>query len=204
MQAEQLPGAAGYTRRNMMRRIWRKIVQFLACVVVFCTTYALILPAITQENEALCGLEEHTHQQSCYLELVLPSVTQLSRSAEIHSHDDTCLDSEGGLQCGLADYAAHSHDETCLDAEGTLVCPLPERAAHVHDDTCYETVTTEREAAVSEETAHSHSAECYTARQGELICALSETGHTHTEEACSGKKLVCGIPENHIHETDCY
>ena len=29
------------------RRVWQKIVSVLACIVVFCTTYALILPAIT-------------------------------------------------------------------------------------------------------------------------------------------------------------
>lgn len=32
------------------QRIWRKIVGALSCIVVFCTTYALILPAITMEN----------------------------------------------------------------------------------------------------------------------------------------------------------
>ncbi|MCD7882408.1 MAG: hypothetical protein LUI87_01670 [Lachnospiraceae bacterium] len=34
-------------------RRWTKVLVFLACVVVFCTTYALILPAITMEVETV-------------------------------------------------------------------------------------------------------------------------------------------------------
>ena len=38
----------------------------MACLVVFCTTYALILPVITLEQEYTCGMEEHIHTDSCY------------------------------------------------------------------------------------------------------------------------------------------
>lgn len=40
-----------YITKNRHRRAWRNIVIALACVVVFCTTYALILPAITVEQQ---------------------------------------------------------------------------------------------------------------------------------------------------------
>ena len=40
-----------YAARRKRNRIWRSIVTGIAGVVVFCTTYALILPAITL---ALC------------------------------------------------------------------------------------------------------------------------------------------------------
>jgi hypothetical protein len=43
------------------RRVWQRIVSGMMAVVVFCTTYALILPGITLERQAYCGLEEHTH-----------------------------------------------------------------------------------------------------------------------------------------------
>lgn len=49
------------------RRIRKRIVAALACIVVFCTTYALILPAVTMENYA-CGMTEHTHTEACYTE----------------------------------------------------------------------------------------------------------------------------------------
>ena len=41
--------------RNRRHRTWKRVVGALACVVVFCTTYALILPAITQATAPLKG-----------------------------------------------------------------------------------------------------------------------------------------------------
>ncbi len=41
-----------YRVRNYRRRRWQKIVSALASVVVFCTVYALILPAITWNNNS--------------------------------------------------------------------------------------------------------------------------------------------------------
>lgn len=41
-----------YLNRIFHRRVWRRILVFLGCIVVFVTTYALILPAITQEQDS--------------------------------------------------------------------------------------------------------------------------------------------------------
>ena len=38
------------------RQMWYRIVTTLAVVVVFVTTYMLILPAITMENKAECAV----------------------------------------------------------------------------------------------------------------------------------------------------
>ena len=43
----------------------QRIVTCLAAVVVFCTVYALILPAMTLEKQD-CTLPEHTHTEDCY------------------------------------------------------------------------------------------------------------------------------------------
>lgn len=51
-------------RRNRRKRVWRRAVMAMACLVVFFTTYALILPAITMEH--ICSLEEHAHSEGCY------------------------------------------------------------------------------------------------------------------------------------------
>ena len=37
---------------------WRQIMLCLSCVVVFCTVYVLILPAITLEKKTTCEEEE--------------------------------------------------------------------------------------------------------------------------------------------------
>lgn len=64
---------ARFYQNHRRKHLWYRIVSGLACVVVFCTVYALILPAITMEKEPLCGLEEHTHSEECYgVETVWP------------------------------------------------------------------------------------------------------------------------------------
>jgi hypothetical protein len=35
---------------------WYRLMSILAAIVVFCTTYALILPAITMEKKTYCGI----------------------------------------------------------------------------------------------------------------------------------------------------
>lgn len=54
-------GFNGYVKQQQKRKLWQRIVSTLVCIVVFCTTYALILPAITlsdgtySENSILVG-----------------------------------------------------------------------------------------------------------------------------------------------------
>ena len=125
-------------KKNRKRRgIWRRIVTSLACVVVFCTVYALILPAITMKTEVFCGKEEHTHTAECF---TMDQIRTLICSAEhlnLHVHDEDCYNEAGDLSCTIADYVAHIHDDSCLDETGVIVCPLPELIAHVHNESCY-------------------------------------------------------------------
>lgn len=55
-------------RDRKVRRMLTRLVGSTSAVVVFITTYALILPAITLEKEAMCGIEAHQHNDSCYSE----------------------------------------------------------------------------------------------------------------------------------------
>jgi hypothetical protein len=49
---------------------WYRLMSILAAIVVFCTTYALILPAITMEKKTYCGItdEAHEHSEECYID----------------------------------------------------------------------------------------------------------------------------------------
>lgn len=47
-------------------RRWRKLLLCLSCVVVFCTVYALVLPAITLESTDYSNTTEHVHNDDCY------------------------------------------------------------------------------------------------------------------------------------------
>lgn len=61
-QAEQL------NKKHRRKRTWYKILSVPICLVVFVTTYALILPAITMEStpDTYCGIAEHVHTDDCY------------------------------------------------------------------------------------------------------------------------------------------
>ena len=87
-------------------------MSVLGCVVVFCTTYALILPAITLDQGPNCGIEEHQHDSTCYLlsELEQTLVCQLPE-IEGHLHDDVCYEQTEVYICGLDEGTGHSHDE---------------------------------------------------------------------------------------------
>ena len=151
------------------KQLWYRMVSGMACVVVFCTVYALILPAITLEKEPGCGLEEHTHTEACYtVETVWPSTEYLcGEDPAGHVHDDeACYDEDGNLICGYADFVVHTHDESCYDRNGDLACPLEEIEEHRHDADCYS--STEVLTCGEEETGHVHDKSCYTRVRGDM------------------------------------
>jgi len=100
----------------------------MAMVVVFFTTYALILPAITLEKDTTCGMEEHTHIASCYVDSGSPLLC--TDSIEVHKHTEECMNEDDEPICGYADFVLHTHDESCYTADGTLRCPLEERKSY--------------------------------------------------------------------------
>lgn len=186
-----------YILRNKNRKWLHRLVRVLSCLVVFCTTYALILPAITMEEEVFCGLEEHSHTADCYQQTVEQKLICTTGSLALHVHSTGCYDAENKLICGQADYVIHTHDHSCLDSNGMLVCTLPERSAHVHGDSCY---------APPEEIPHVHAEDCQARQRGDLICTKEEyDGHTHTDRCyIRSGELECTLTEHHVHNDDCY
>ena len=70
-----------YLKEHLRQKRWRRAMTVLAAVVVFCTTYALILPAVTLTDQAYCGKEEHTHGDECYASVL---VCGQEESTEVH------------------------------------------------------------------------------------------------------------------------
>lgn len=197
MRNHLLPEAEQYTRQTRRRRIWQKIVGTLACIVVFCTTYALILPAITMEKEFLCGMEEHTHGEGCHVQNA-PMLNCTYASLGVHTHSTECAGENGEWICGCVDYIAHEHDTSCYDEAGGLICQLPEITAHKHTEECYP--------AENAEAGHTHGESCWTVQQGALCCGYADTGsHSHSAE-CYEQQLVCSQPEDtaHTHTETCH
>lgn len=86
MQSVMPNPADGYNERHIRKMKWRRIVTILSCIVVFCTAYALIMPAVTMSRDTACGKEEHTHTEACYDEN-----GALICGREEHTHTDACL-----------------------------------------------------------------------------------------------------------------
>ena len=113
MKQDALQQTSKYAKAHQRKRRWYKAVSCLAAVVVFCTTYALILPAITMEQDAKCGIPEHVHDESCYIVV-----------SEPHVHDESCYELVGG----------HAHTDDCYTLQRgevtttpTLATPRPPR-----------------------------------------------------------------------------
>ncbi len=154
---------------NRNRRAWYRCISlFSAYVVVFVTTYALILPAITMEKRAACGIEEHQHDESCYEY----QLTCDQEESDGHHHDDSCYSVSQELACDMEEHT-HSQEDGCFDEEGNLTCTITE---HAHDDSCYreeKALTCEQE----ESDGHHHTDACY---EQVLICGKEV--HTHSVE----------------------
>lgn len=137
MKHDALQGAEKYTNAHQRKKRWYKVVTGLACVVVFCTVYALILPAITLEKQ--CDIPTHT--DDCYTQVtsVESKVPVCSpETLRIHQHTPECYNADGNLICGYANFVVHHHDSACYDENGNLWCPLPEIETHQHTDSCYD------------------------------------------------------------------
>ena len=191
MKRDTLPNGEKYIRKHRLQKRWHKVMMILGSIVVFCTTYALILPAITMERG--CQLPEHTHSDSCYTQ-VLPEAKRIpvcsAETLELHRHTAACYGTDNVPICGYANYMVHVHDAACYDDDGNFWCPLPTIKEHRHDESCYVSA------------AHVHDESCYTQERDELICQL----HEHTD-ACwaQEERLVCGQEEapGHRHDDSC-
>lgn len=215
MKNEELKKASGYIKTHRLQKRWQKVVTCLAAVVVFCTTYALILPAITMEKEP-CQLPEHTHTEACYTQVASVSYREPVCSLEslnLHEHTEECFDEKGEPICGYSDFVVHEHDSACYDEDGNLWCPLPEIEAHTHDAACY----------AEAEPVHTHTEDCFALERGGLICTKEEgEGHQHTDDCYDWEQvLTCGLTETetagepkpqcgkeeiilHKHSADCF
>ena len=189
--------ATEYAKRHYRKKRWQKVVTVLAAVVVFCTTYALILPAITMEKD--CQIPEHTHTEACYTKetSTIEKMVPVCTAENPHHHTASCYNDNAEAVCGYADFVIHQHDASCYDADGNLLCPLPEIKSHTHDASCWTEVRS----------THEHTDACCEWEQGDLVCGQEErSGHIHGEDCyTTTSSLTCQIPESvgHQHDASC-
>lgn len=198
-----LERAKVFLQAHKNKSIWHRITTSLAAVVVFVTTYMLILPAITMERPTVCGLEEHTHTKACYAS---------SLKAALHEHDASCYDANGSLVCQRPVVRLHEHTDECYK-DSNLICGQIAYQGHTHTDACYtwekvlvcgdgvgssinadgEILIDEGAAETPQTSAHVHTDDCYRMEKV-LTCLLAEgPGHTHTAACYDGpRQLICG------------
>ena len=214
-------------KKQKNKKIWKRIVSVLGSIVVFCTTYVLILPAITLADTAYCGHEEHKHDDNCYTQKLVCEValdegaiaghthqdecysvnkvlTCTVEESGGHKHSDDCVTSSKSLICETAESTGHVHGDECIDAEGVSVCELEESEGHSHGDSCYaesHAVT----CGIEESEGHSHGDSCYV-EEKTLVCTLEEqeavAGHAH-DKSCYTEEMSCKL-EEHKHKDECF
>lgn len=168
----------------------QKAVISLACVVVFATTYMLILPALTLEHDTVCGMEAHAHSKACYS----TSTVLICDQAEVsgHSHSEDCYEISTKLACDLYEDENHTHTADCYTEEKQLVCDQMEAEGHSHDASCY-AEETELFCTLEE---HEHKDDCY-AEAEETKKQDKKNSDNETEVAAeteSEKKVQTGDP----------
>lgn len=171
MEHREHTSAAKLLLRWRRRKAWQKAVMCLAAIVVFCTAYALILPAITLEQDTICGQEAHTHSDACYS----TKSTLICEFPEqpAHTHTEACYAEEQILTCT----GEHGHTEACYETERRLACGMEETEGHAHTGECYET---ERVLRCGKE-EHIHTEMCYPAEETAPSSA-EERGEPDTAE----------------------
>lgn len=213
MEHNELPSAAGYSAKRRRRKRWHRVVTCLAAVVVFCTTYALILPAITLEKT--CDIPEHRHTESCYA-IVTPPAADPVTDPEAEPVTDPATDSEAEpvtdpeVQPEAVPEAEPEVEPATADTpaaqsaapQRVLICTMQE---HTHGVDCQGQVPDEETEPVPEEAPDEIPEEIpeEVADPDEgALCGIPYHVHGDTCRDAEGA-LVCGL-EEHFHIDTCY
>ena len=131
-----------------MKNIWVKIGGAVAAVAL---CFILIQGGAAQNLEHYqCGMEEHTHDSSCYGFIS----TCRQDDGEAHSHGPSCYDVREERVCDASDDEEHEHTDSCWKTREVLTCALSEEKGHTHTSDC------ERESLICGYTEHTHSDSC--------------------------------------------
>lgn len=199
MKKDLLRRAINMNRNRKYRKGWQTVVRTLAAGVVFCTTYVLILPAITMQENPVCGFEAHEHTDACYSQpqAELTGCNLAADAVIVHQHGDLCRNAAGDLICTLPEKAVHVHGDGCYTAESELACPV----THVHSDACMKTEKT-LICTLAEAEGHSHGESC-SGVQTAQVC--EKEVHAHGDGCYEEQTVACQIPESeeHIHSESC-
>ena len=179
-----------YSRSFRRKKRLKRIVSLVAAILVFITTYALILPAITMssQEDVFCGKEVHKHDISCYQQR-LSEKKQVREctadEAEVdHIHTNGCYTVEDAfvapdeLTCPISLSDEHKHSEMCYGV-WDLVCGI---TPHIHELACYSNPEADIESAEDIKNSVAK-AELIGVRRDDIVSvALTQLGYTESKD----------------------
>lgn len=182
-----------YKNAHKGKNRWYKLLTVLSCIVVFITTYALILPAITITETPKCGKTEHIHNESCY---EVRRITVQPPVSETETNETTTETGGTDTETSGTDTEGATADRT--DAEGaTSDRADAETEAAVNNEASEMTEIV----LICDEEEHTHSDSCYIPVKAQLFCGMGE--HIHNESCYDANGvLICNVPE-HLHNEQC-
>ncbi len=162
---------------KQMPRTWRYTITALACVVIFTTTYALVLPAITVDKETA---EE---DPAIVLEEMSEEVTEKTAEAPAEEAEP---DEDEQTEAPETEAEVQNEAEVQTEAETGIETVAAEETESV-DDVSEEETTAPEDAALVVETAETETS--YTETETEALESetIEETAETPSYTAAAGK-----------------
>ncbi len=210
MNMDTIQKAEELKRKRRRKKQWNRLLTCLSVVIMLCTTYVLMLPALTLESSdgeesPCCGFADFV----------------------VHTHDDNCYDDNGVLWCELPEIQEHEHAEICYE----VLDIIDEDEQHVHTAACYGEVHTPSDAEVhSPSDADYNTSDAEVHSPSDADCNISDAevhspsnAGVHTPGNASSydgvplcgiltpddeleKELTCTLTEAvlHNHDSDCW
>ena len=200
--------AKRFLQAQRKKSIWHRAVSMMAAVVVFVTTYMLILPAITMEKETYCGQENqpgHIHSTSCYEQrtdeiineeaAAQPAVSLASGDTSVGlfsiegieevtdpglEDEDSAASSQNGAESeSESESASETESESEIEIETSLyLCGLEE---HEHEESCYTKDEKGEPVLICEKEEHVHDDSCLDKETESETATETETEKVETE-----------------------
>ena len=144
-----------FRKDHQQRRRYACLLGVLALLVCLAVFWRLKLTGTAMTNEATCGLQEHTHTEECYSN-VLVCTAATGETAQ-----------DGG----------HQHTEACFERQ--LVCTIPE---HTHTADCYSNADADTETEATWTQSFPQGAMTGDWAQDAAMIASSQVGYTESAQ----------------------
>lgn len=171
-----------FTKRRKRLGRWRYFVTLLSALIVFCTVYALILPAITMERETVCGIAAHEHTEDCF-----DSGGELICTLPEHSHDTDCYAAAKPTEAEMTATEAETNVQPTVSTEEETVPEITVIPKKAFDIAATGSEITSDSIVYSKQIEKLGSDDDYTYRLHLTVDGTSLEGSTTQEEHVGGK-----------------